>query len=249
MAKTATKRPAAKPNLFARAASNAKDVPKKKAKGTVVELPKDLNDAGELIGESKLLNESVTQAIKAKREMDAAKGLLSAAVGLLKPYAEDSWADKYAVDGVQPETPVTIQNHRGETLTYVVQDKCGQNPISAEQAGLLGILVGREVAAELVTTIECFGFDPTVMAQAAGGSKAKKDETVQDVIFKIVSDAVIGHPSLSDEQKAGLIVSTSKRYLRKGTISRIAELCGSNTGKVKAFVQAAGSAFVRYLKV
>ena len=249
MAKATTKRPAAKPNLFARAASRTEAAPKKKAKGTVVEIPKDLNDDGELIGESKQLNEAISTAISAKQEMDAAKGRLGAATDLLKPYTAESWADIYAKQGAQPETPVTVMNHKGETLTYVVQDKCGQNPISDEQEELIATLVGQEVAAQLVSTVDSYGFNPKVMTQAAGGTKAKKGQTVQDVVFAIVSDAIFGHAALSEEQQGELIAHVSKNYLRKGTIARIAELCGSNTGRIRSFVEAAGSAIVRYIKV
>jgi len=241
-------RPAAKPNLFARAASKSVDKPKKSKKGTTIELPKDLNAEGELIGESKLLNEAITAALKAKTEMDAAKGRLAAAKGSLNDYVTDAWCEVYAKNGVQPETPVTITNHKGESLTYVVQDKCGQNAITEEQQELLEILLGEEVAATLVETKEVYGFDPAVMAEQAGGEKASEGDTVQDVVFEIVSAAVMKNPKLTDEQKEGLFTHQSKMHLRKNTLPRLGEICGSNVGRIVSFVQAAGSAIVRYLK-
>lgn len=249
MAKATTKRPAAKPNLFARAAEKTADKPKKKKKGTALQLPKDLNDAGELVGESKILNEAITTAIAAKAEMDAAKGRLGAAVGAVHEYAEEAWCATYAENGVQPETPVVIMNHKGETLTLVVQDKCGQNPINEEQIELLGVLLGTEVAASLTEEVEKYGFDPAVMKEVAGGEKAKDGETVQDVVFEIVSAAIARNPKLTDEQKEGLITQEAKMYLKRNTLPRLAELCGSNVGKIQSFLQAAGSAIVRYLKI
>lgn len=246
--KTAAK-PAAKPNLFARAADKAEKTPKKTKKGTLLVLPKDINNEGELEGESKLLNEAVTFAITAKAEMDAAKGRLSAAMGTLSPHAKEAWCATYAEHGVQPETPVTIQNHKGETLTFVVQDKCGQNAIDDQQIELLGILLGEEVAAGLTEVKEVYGFDPATMKQISAGPKAKKDESVQAVIFELVSAAIGKCPRLSDEQKEAMFTHNAKTHLKKNTLPRLAELCGSNIAKIQSFIQAAGTAFVMYLKV
>jgi len=245
----ATPRPAAKPNLFARAAEKTAEAPKKKKKGTALQLPKDLNTAGELQGESKVLNEAVSTAIKAKAEADAAKGRLSAALDCVKGHAEEAWCAVYAQQGVQPETPVVLMNHLGETLTLVVQDKCSQNAISDDQVELLGVLLGTEVAASLVEEVSKFGFNPATMAEAAGGEKVAEGETVQDVIFEIVSAAVSKCQKLSDEQKENLFTHEAKTYLRRNTLPRLAELCGSNVGKIQSFLQAAGSAIVRYMKV
>ena len=246
---TKTARPAARPSLFARAADKSADRPKKRKKGTVLALPKDLDGEGQLQGESKLLHEAVTTAIKAKRDMDAAKGLLGSAVGTLHEHAEEAWCAQYAVGGVQPETPVVIQNHLGESLTFVVQDKCGQNAVTEEQVELLGVLLGVEAAASLIETREVYGFNPDTMGQTAEGDKANGEESVQDVIFKIVSDTIGKSPKLSDGQKAEIFTHVSKTYVKKNTLPRLAELCGSNVGKIAGFLQAAGSAIVRYCKV
>ena len=246
---TKTAQPAAKPNLFAHAAEKSAVAPKKKVKGTVLVLPKDLNKNGELQGESKILNEAITIAIAAKAEMDAAKGRLGAASGVLHSYTEEAWCATYASVGVQPATPVSIQNHKGEALTFVVQDKCGQNPVDAREVKALGILLGEEVAANLIETCEIFGFNPTTMKQVAGGDKANGKETVQDIIFKVVSEVIGKNPKLSDEQKEEMFTQVSKTYVKKNTLPRLSELCGSNVGKIQGFLTAAGSAFVRYLKV
>lgn len=246
---TKTARPAAKPNLFARAAENSTTKAKKKKKGTILMLPKDLDGEGQLQGESRLLHEAVTIAIKAKAEMDAAKGRLSSAVGTLHEHAEEAWCALYAGEGVQPETPVVIQNHKGESLTFVVQDKCGQNAVNKDQIELLGILLGEEVAASLIETKEAYGFNPDTLEQVAVGDKANGKETVQAVIFKIVSDTIGRSTKLSDDQKAKIFTHVSKTYVKKNTLPRLAELCGSNVGKIQGFLQAAGSAIVRYLKV
>lgn len=237
----------AKPNLFARSKAAQEDKPKKK-KGTSIQLPKDLDDEGALTGESKIMNEAVTVAIKAKREQDAAKGRLGAALGCVHDHVVEAWCGHYAQNGTQPTTPVTVLNHLGESLGFVIQDKSQQNAISDDQIEGIGLCLGEEVAASLVDTRDVYSFANDVMKQAAGGSKAKDGESVQDVVFAIVSEALMESPKLSDEQKAGLIESESKTFLRKNTLARLGELCGANVGKIQAVVESAGSAFVRYLK-
>ena len=239
--------PIAKPNLFARAATKTAAKPTKK-KGTPLILPVDLNERGELVGESKLLNEAVSIALSSKKEMDAAQGRLSAAKGTLHAHTEEAWCAIYASGGVKPATPVSIQNHKGESLTFVVQDKCGQNAINGEQFELLSILLGEEVADSLTETREVFGFNPDTMKEIATGDKANGEETVQDVIFKIVSDVIGKSTKLSDEQKDAMFTQTSKMHIKKNVLPRLAELCGSNVCKIQSFMIAAGSAIVRYLK-
>lgn len=242
-----TTTPAAKPNLFARAAEKTAIAPKKKVKGTTLTLPKDLNDKGELQGKSKLLNEAITIAITAKSEMDAAKGRLEASKSILHEYTQEAWCATYSQNGVQPATPVSIQNHKGETLTFVVQDKCGQNAVDTEQIELLSILLGEEAAANLIETKEVFGFNPKTMKQAAAGKDAK-GEKVQDIIFEIVSQIIGESTKLSNEQKEEMFTQTSKTHLKRNTLPRLAELCGANVNKIQSFMQAAGSAIVHYLK-
>jgi len=239
---------AARPNLFALAVDKSVSAPKKKKKGTALQLPKDLDASGQLQGESRALNEAVTIAIEAKRAMDAAKGRLGAAMGVLNSYAEEAWCATYARNGMQPETPVTFLNHKGDSLTYVVQDKCGQNAISDEQEELFALLLGQKVAANLIETKDTYGFNPDVMKQNAGGNNADKDESVQDVIIEIVSGVVMKSAKLTDEQKGDLFTHTSKKHVRKGTLSRLAELCGADVGKIKSFLEAAGSSIVKYCK-
>jgi hypothetical protein len=236
--------PKATPNLFARAKSGAATAPKKKAKGTTIVLPKDLDKEGNLTGESRLLHEAVADAIRAKADEAAANGRYTAAVSLLKEYGTTSWCELYAKQCIQPETPVTIQNHKGQQVTYVVQDKCGQNAICQEQIELLQALLGEEGANELINECEAYGFNPDVMKQ----NTLVEGMTVQDIVFEVVSNAIIGHEALTDDQKAELITSKVKTYLKKGTVAKLAQYCGAKSSAIAAFLECAGSAIVRYVK-
>jgi hypothetical protein len=243
MAKTVAK-PAAKPNLFARAKEKVEATPKK-PKGTTISLPKDLDDKGELTGEAKLLNTAIHDANVATADKKAAETRAKIAKGVLKDYVLNEWATIAAQQGVIPPTPVTVVNHAGETLTYVIQDKTQQNALSPEQVDMFGTLLGQEVAANIIHERTIYSLNPEVLDQEAAGPQAK-GESVAEVVCEVLSDALTKCTKLSDDQKNGIIAATSKTVLRRNTFPRIVEICGSNVGKIAAFMEAAGTAVVRY---
>lgn len=233
------------PNLFAKAAKAAADKPKKE-KGTIIQLPKDLDTEGKLIGQSAALNKAVSNAIEAKAEEDAAKTKGTIAKNAIVGFAQNEVVKLYAKLGVPPATPVSVVNHNGESVTYVMADKSQQNAIGAEQVSLLETILGADAAAKIISkrTIVSFNFE-TMGQQAANAT----DKTVFDIVAEIVSKALMADPRLSTEQKESLIVSAEKTYLQVGTLQRIAELCGSDAGKIGQFYEAIGSACVRSLKI
>jgi hypothetical protein len=243
----ATKVPAAQPNLFAKAKSAAA-TPIKKSKGTTINLPRDLDENGNLTGESKLLNEAVHDVIAADADEKAAKNKGNAAKGILKSWVVDAWAGEAVRLSTLPPTPITVTNHKGEAVTYVLQDKTQQNSLAQEQVILFNALLGEEVAASLIEERTMYAFNSDIMNQAAAGPKAVSGETVQDVIFAIVSSALAECPKISDEQKASLISATTKTNLRFGVYGRLMEICGANIGRVTAFLEAAGTSIVKYFR-
>ena len=238
--------PAARPNLFA-AARVAAPAVEKKPKGTAISMPKDLDDKGNLTGESKLLNEAIHDALEAAAEEKAAKNKSNAARGILTPYVQNEWAAIAAQQGPRPPTPITVTNHRGESLSYVIQDRTQQNSLCPSQVEMLENLLGKEVVEGLTHERTIYALDPNTLAQQAAGPKSN-GETVQEVVFEIISTAIIDNPKLSDEQKASVIAATSKTLLKPNTFPRMVELCGPNIGKIAGFLDSAGSAIVRYLK-
>jgi hypothetical protein len=234
----------AAPNLFANAAKAAASAPKKTS-GTVIALPKELDTEGKLIGDSKLLNEAVSNAIEAAAEEKTAKTKGTLAKTKLMGFAQQEVVKLYAKLGVPPTTPVSVVNHNGESVTYVMADKSQQNPISPEQIAMLRELLGDEGAAQVVDERTTFFFDNATM-----GEKAANDEkTVFDIVCEHVNATIATDPRLSDEQKANLLKSTVKSFLKPNTLNRIAELCGSNAAKIGQFYEAAGTACVRSIKV
>jgi hypothetical protein len=237
---------AAPANLFANAKQAAAAAPKKE-KGTVLQLPKELDTDGKLVGEAKLLNEAITAAIEAQAEEKTAKTKGSLAKNRLMPFAQSKVNELYAKLGVAPPTPVSLVNHNGESVTYVMADKSQQNPLNAEQVELFKAVLGEDGAKKVVRDKTTFYFDVDTMEQVAEHDKDKK--TVFEIVCELVSAALANDARLSDEQKAALIKSSVKTYLVEHTLDRIAELCGADATKIGQFYDAAGTACVRSIKV
>jgi hypothetical protein len=126
-----------------------------------------------------------------------------------------------------------------------VQNKAGQSPVSEEQIDLLKQEFGAELCALMTEQREAYAFNSETMAEATPDGK----NTVQDVVFEIVSEALVGCKRLSEEQKANIIAITTKNYMRETTLPRVAELCGADANRIDKFFEFAGSAVVRYVKV
>jgi hypothetical protein len=234
---------APKPNLFAKAKESAVAAPKKE-KGTVFQLPKELDVEGKLIGESALLNNAITEVLEASAEEKAAKNKGNLAKGRLSKYARSRMVEMTAKLGVLPPTPVSVVNHSGESVTYVVQDKTQQNAIGAEQVDLFKSLLGEDGAARVVHTKTVYSFDVNTMEEKA----AYGEMTVAEIVAETVSAALAADKRLSDEQKGALISSTEKTYLKPNTLQRVAELCGADAARIEQFLEAAGSSVVQYVK-
>lgn len=231
------------PNLFAKAKTAAATAPKKE-KGTIIQLPKELGANGQLTGESAILNAAVTQAIEASSEEKAAKNKGNLAKGRISTYAQSRVVDMIARIGVLPPTPINIVNHNGESVTYVMSDKSQQYPISDEQIDLLNDILGEDAASNIVDTRTIYSFDPETMDQKA----ANCDQTVFEIVCEVISNALATDPRLSDDQKSAIIKSSEKTYLRAHTIDRMSELCGADVERIGRFMDAVGSACVRYVK-
>lgn len=240
--KASTAKKTEKPNLFARA--KTKDVAKTttKKKGTTFALPKDLDSDGALVGASKNQNEAITTVIKAKGEEKTAVSRGKLAKGILNPWTLTRWCTEFARLGVMPPTPVSVVNHNGESLTWVVQDKTQQNTLNDEQVELLEGLLGEDAATIAIEEATVYGFNKDTMAEAAG------DTTVEEVVFELVNEVLMKDTRLSDEQKSSLIDSNTVKRLRPGMLGRLAEITGADATKIEQVVEAIGSGLPHYLK-
>ncbi len=254
-----------KPNLFKKAKDKAGVTTTKSTKGTVFQLPKDM-DGDSLSAECKEMHDAVTDTIAASAAEKSAKGRGNTAKGVLNPWILRQYAQTWANLGVQPPTPVSLVNHKGDKLTYVVADKSQQYGLQDDQVELLAALLGETSTSRLVETVDKYHFDPDIMRQVAGDQpvqpapdasdeeKAAYDEQlasrekVEDVVFELVQETVLGTDRLSDEQKEELIGSDTVTRLRRGMLSRLAEFTGGDTQRIADTIDALGSSCSHYLK-
>jgi len=233
-------------NLFTAAGEKEKEEPKK-PKGTVFHLPKDLDSEGKLTAEAARLHDAVEEVAEAIAEEKAAKNRGNAAKGVLGKHALCRYTREMAKLAVLPPGPITLVNHEGAGVTYVVQDKSQQNNLDDKQIELLKKQLGPELAAKVVVPRELFYFNVKALNEKAAG-EAAEGEKVSEVVFQIVSEAIMGSNKLSDEQKTAVIGKKTKNYLAENTLQRIPELVGANAAKIQLFLETVGSAIVRYIK-
>jgi len=236
----------AKPNLFAAAGEKEKEEPKKE-KGTVFHLPKDLDSEGKLTVDTARLHDAVEEVAEAVADEKAAKNRGNAAKGLLGKHALCRYTREMAKLAVLPPGPITLVNHEGAGVTYVVQDKSQQNSLDEKQIELLKKQLGPTLAAKIVVSRELFFFNVKTLDEKAAG-EAAEGENVGKVVFEIVSEAIMACDKLSDEQKTAVIGKKTKNYLAENTLQRIPELVGANAAKIQLFLETVGSAIVRYIK-
>jgi len=169
---TATSPKADQPCLFTNAGDKEKAEPKK-PKGTVFALPIDLDD-DTLSEECAELHACVPEVAKAKADEKAAKNRGNAAKGLLGKFALPRFASEYATLGEMPPGPVTIVNHDGQSVTYVIQDKSQQNSLDDDQVAKLVALVGEEGVESITHEKEVYFFSSSTLAEQAAGVAAVK---------------------------------------------------------------------------
>lgn len=191
--------------------------------------------AGDAVG--KAVHELVE--LSAQEKAIAAKKKLFATV--VAKHAATHYVQDFCSLGVQPETPMVVQNTDGEKVTYVVQDRGGQYNVKPEQQDALQQLLGADLAESLLYTETSFGFDRTVFS--VPGVSAAIEKALEAAVKKLVKDEV-----LTAEQADQLIQAETKTSFKPGTLDRAAEYCGRDTTKLAQFLDAMGSSCTRYIK-
>ncbi len=219
--------------LFAAAKERVAETGTTKSKKSTTWVVGDPN--GDAVG--KAVHELVE--LSAQEKAIAAKKKLFATV--VAKHASTHFVQDFCALGVQPETPMVVQNTDGEKVTYVVQDRGGQYNVKPEQQDALQQLLGADLAASLLYTETTFGFDRTVFS-LPGVSEAI-EKALEAAVKKMVKDEV-----LTAEQADTLIQAESKTSFKPGTLDRAAEYCGRDTTKLQQFLDAMGSSCTRYIK-
>lgn len=184
-------------------------------------------------------------AVKTLVELSADEKALKAKMALQKAIvlkvAKKNHVRDFCDLGVQPDTPMKVQNADGLAVSYIVQDRSGQYAAKPEQIEVMVQLLGEDAAANLTYTETSLGFDRVILA-IPGVSEAI-EKSLMSAIKKMIKAEV-----LTGEQADELIVAKSKTAFKPGTLDRAALLCGNDTTKMSQFLDALSSSCTRYIK-
>tara|TARA_R110002051_G_scaffold135411_1_gene208343 strand:+ start:2025 stop:2696 length:672 start_codon:yes stop_codon:yes gene_type:complete len=160
---------------------------------------------------------------------------------VVKRHAEDQFVEAFADTGVQPDSPMQVQNSDGEKLTYVVQDRCANAKVKEEQVEELERLFGEDKAGELIYEQTTFSFNPTLLAKK--GVMPAIEAALVGAFEGMVESGL-----LTEEQSEDFLDCNQFRAFKPGTVAQLVQICGKDTQKIRELLDVMGSACVRYIK-
>lgn len=185
------------------------------------------------------VGKAVHELVAIATQVKALEGKMALHETIVKDYALRRYVDHIAEVGVLPETPTYVGNALGEKITYITQDRSSQYKVKPEQKEALEQLMGADAAEALTYTEVTFKFNRDVMAKPGVAEAIEK--AMESVDKKLRANGLLA----SDDV---LVEADVKEAFKPGTLERIGIICGADTTKIRSFLEAMGSSFVRYLK-
>ena len=218
-------------SIFAQALAKQETAPTKtKSKGTTWTVRTD-----DRVGVA------VKEMVRLEVERKALDARTKVHKGVVKKHCDTLYISNYADAGVPPETPLTLQNEDGDSVTFVVQDRSGQYKIAKDQMEALDSLLGADAVQDLVHTKVDFGLSSVILS--VPGVQEVLGKAIEKAMTKLVTDGV-----LTAEQAGGLLTVDQKTALKPQTLDRLATICGRDTVKMERFLDIVGSNVTRYPK-
>lgn len=236
MAKKTATPPAAPPgmpNLFAKAAAApATDKGKKKTE-TVWRL------SGESNKDQLALEGAITEFIANKRAESEAKTQKKRQADQLAAYSEGQFVAEFAAKGVSPETPMKLTNSKGESVTYVVQDKTATANITEEQVQAVEAILGEDGASKVILRQNVFSLNPEVLTPE---KLEPVGAAISEALGKLVEKGV-----LKAEELGELIKHDARIRFIPGLVAQLGTVCGKDASRIEGMLEAMGSACPRYM--
>ncbi len=226
----ATKAPAVS-NLFAKAKAAAPAASTSKRKQTMWSLNGSADE------QSASLERDIHDILANDAIMDTAKTAKSLASKRVAEYALAQFSADYARLGVTPESPMVVSNRTGESVTFVVQDKTKTSVVNDEQVESLVDILGEDGTNDILTTVDTFAFNGEILGQ----------EGVAEALSHAIAKLVEGD-KITQEQADGLIVASTKRLVKPGTVDRLADVCGRSNVKIEQVMRTLNGPIVTYVK-
>ena len=183
---------------------------------------------------------AVHEVVSLKAQEKAIQAKMGVHKTILLSHAKEQYYTAYSVTGVAPETPMKVQNHDGEAVTFVVQER-NQYGVKEESVEALTQILGEDGASELVYEETIFGFDRLTLAQPG----------VMEILGKHLEAAMeelVETKTLSEDVAEGLLDASIKRSFMPGVLQRLGIICGKNAGKMRQVCESLGSSCVQYIK-
>jgi hypothetical protein len=190
-------------------------------------------------------SEAVSQLVELTGQSKAIEARMGVFKSAVKSFGEESYVRDFAFTGVSPETPMVVQNEKGEKVTFVVQDRSAQYDVKLEQQEALASLLGEDRAKELLFTEVTFGFNRDVLALP--GVQEVIEAALERAVKKLMDDSA-GKPLLTPEQAELLLDVKQKTAFKPGTLERLSLICGKDVVKIQGMLEIMGSSATRYVK-
>lgn len=187
------------------------------------------------------VDSAVSELRKLSSKMKEVKAQMDLPKQVVYDFASTNFIESFTSNGVLPETPMKVVNGKGESVTFVVQDRSSQYTIKDDQYEMLEEVLGEDAAEDVVYTETTIQFNRDVLAV----------EGVSEVVEKALESAmrkIVKMDLVSEEVAEELIQVNEKRALKPGTITRAAEVSGRNASRLEAFLDIVGSSCTRYVK-
>ena len=186
----------------------------------------------------------IAESIHELNVLNAQAKAIDAKMGIHKKFvlthAKAKFCEAVASTGVLPDSPMKVQNHDGESVTFVVQER-HQYPVKDESVEALGQLLGEDGLSEILYDETVFGFNREILARKG----------VMEILSKHLERAVkelVKSETLDAEDAECLLDAQVKRSFRPGILQRLGIIAGKNAAKVRQICDSMGSTFVSYIK-
>lgn len=227
-----------KVNLFAKAKTKAAQVPGgTKRKETVWRL----GEAEPSDPSTQQLEEAIHQVIELHAKSKTIETQSKLYKHMVQDYAYDHYVDALVTTGQEPPTPLKVANSKGESLTYVVQDRGALTKVDDSQYEMLVQAVGEDVAKQCVWTGGEFKFNQAVLSQ--DGIFETVTEAISEVVGKLLEKG-----KLTQAQAENLLSYEEERRLKPGLVADAVLHAGRNRERLERFHEALGSGLVTYAK-
>lgn len=217
--------PAVNPFAAAQAKAAVPGTPKAKQSEKNVVVPDDPE-----------VRRAIDDFVMARAARKQAEALEASAKGVATPFAEDVYFRRFASDGSKPETMVFKGNKEAVKLVITDRGEDERYFITDAQLSILVELLGEEAVNECLMDYTKFSFDPTILAKPG----------VMDQLGACIK-AMQDSGTLSPEEAGSLLTAKQVRTSKKGTIAKLAKLCGDDPEKMNQVFKALGSSASAYI--